>query len=276
MPQLAIVLPTYNEAENLGPLVRELESLDLDFQLLIVDDNSQDGTRELAQELSAVYKNITVIERPSKLGLGSALQAGLAAALATDARYLLTMDADRSHDPQDVPRLMDELTVGSGTALIPNYKPSSTDNCIKGMADASPDLVQASRYISGGGITGMPSFRRISSRLANLIYRWCARGPKEFTNNFRVFSRRAAGVAVERSKGQHYEFVPEAMLLILAAGMKVAEVPTIFNGRVSGRSKMGPMQAIRGVACLFSASIQYRFAIGRFSRRPYIDDPPSS
>ena len=264
MPLLAIVLPTYNEAENLGPLVRELESLDLDFQLLIVDDNSQDGTRELAEELSALYKNITVIGRPAKLGLGSALRAGLEAALETDARYVLTMDADRSHDPQDVPRLM----AGFG----PNFKP----NLIEEMADAGPDLVQASRYISGGGITGMSSFRRISSRLANLVYHWCAGGPKECTNNFRVFSRRAAGLAVERSKGQHYEFVPEAMLLILAAGMKVAEVPTIFNGRVSGSSKMGLMQAIRGVACLFSASIQYRFAIGRFSRRPYMDDPPSS
>ncbi len=253
MPQLAIVLPTYNEAENLGPLVRELESLDLDFQLLIVDDNSQDGTRELAEELSATYPNITVIERPGKLGLGSALRAGLAAALETDARYVATMDADRSHDPRDVPKLMAGFT-----------------------ANANPDLVQASRYISGGGITGMPSFRRLSSRLANLIYHWCAGGPNECTNNFRVFSRRAAEVVVERSQGEHYEFVPEAMLLVLAADMKVAEVPTIFNGRVGGSSKMGAMQAIRGLASLFSASIQYRFGMGRFSRRPYRDDSPSS
>lgn len=260
MPQLAIVLPTYNEAENLGPLVRELESLGLDFQLLIVDDNSQDGTRELAEELSSVYKNITVIVRPAKLGLGSALRAGLVAALETDARYVVTMDADRSHDPQDVPRLM----AGFG----PDFNQE--------MADAGPDLVQASRYISGGGITGMSSFRRISSRLANLIYHWCAGGPKECTNNFRVFSRRAAGLAVERSKGQHYEFVPEVTLLILAAGMRVAEVPTTFNGRVSGSSKLGAVQAIRGIASLFSASTQYRLAIGRFSRRPYKDDPPSN
>ena len=80
MPQLAIVLPTYNEAENLGPLVRELESLNLDFQLLIVDDSSRDGTWELAGELAEAFKNITVIKRPGKSGLGSALRAGLAAA----------------------------------------------------------------------------------------------------------------------------------------------------------------------------------------------------
>ena len=262
MPQLAIVLPTYNEAENLGPLVRELENLELDFQLVIVDDNSQDGTQELAKELSAVYQNITVIERPGKLGLGSALRAGLAAALATDARYVVTMDADRSHDPQDVPRLMAGLMAGLTPGLT------------EGMANASPDLVQGSRYVSGGGITGMPSFRRLSSRLANLIYHWCAGGPKECTNNFRVFSRRAAGLVVERSKGDHYEFVPEAMLLILAAGMRVAEVPTIFNGRVAGRSKFGAEQAIRAITSRFSASIQYILATGRFSRRPYMGDPP--
>ena len=254
MPQLAIVLPTYNEAENLGPLVQELESLELDFQLLIVDDNSQDGTRELAEELSEVYHNITVIERPEKLGLGSALRTGLAEALATGARYVVTMDADRSHDPQDVPRLMAKL--------------------MDGMPNGSPDLVQASRYISGGGITGMRAFRRFSSRVANLIYHWCAGGPSEYTNNFRVFSRSAAVLVVERSKGNHYEFVPEAMLLILAAGMKVAEVPTSFNGRVSGSSKLRAKQAIRGIASLFSASIQYRLAMGRFSRRLYRDDPP--
>jgi len=254
MPQLAIVLPTYNEAENLGPLVQELESLELDFQLLIVDDNSQDGTRELAEALSEVYNNITVIERPGKLGLGSALRAGLAEALATDARYVVTMDADRSHDPQDVPRLLAGL--------------------IEGMANGGPDLVQASRYISGGGISGMRAFRRLSSRVANLIYHWCAGGPNEYTNNFRIFSRSAAGLVVERSKGDHYEFVPEAMLLILAAGMRVAEVPTYFNGRVRGSSKLRATQAIRGIASLFSASIQYKLAMGRFSRQLYRDDPP--
>ena len=262
MPQLAIVLPTYNEAENLGPLVQELESLELDFQLLIVDDNSQDGTRELAEELSEVYHNITVIERPEKLGLGSALRTGLAEALATGAQYVVTMDADRSHNPQDVPRLMAELTA------------SSMPSIIEGTANGSPDLVQASRYISGGGITGMRAFRRLSSRLANLIYHWCAGGPSEYTNNFRVFSRSAAVVVVERSKGNHYEFVPEAMLLILAAGMKVAEVPTSFNGRASGSSKLRAKQAFRGIASLFSASIQYRLAMGRFSRQLYRDDPP--
>lgn len=259
MPQLAIVLPTYNEAENLGPLVRELETLDLDFHLVIVDDNSQDGTQDLARELSAAYPNITVIERPGKLGLGSALRAGLAAALATDAEFVATMDADHSHDPRDVPRLM--------AAFMLEKK--------GGVTGASPDLVQASRYISGGGITGMPLFRRLSSRLANLIYHRCAGGPRECTNNYRVFSRRAAGVVVQRSKGEHYEFVPEAMLLVLAAGMKVAEVPTIFNGRAGGKSKLGTTQAIRGVVSLFSASIRYRFAMGRFTRRPYSDGPPA-
>ena len=252
MPQLAIVLPTYNEAKNLGPLVRELESLELDFLLLIVDDNSQDGTGQLAGELSVEYQNITVIERPGKLGLGSALRAGMSAALETDARYVVTMDADRSHDPQDVPKLIARFT----------------------NLDDNPDLVQASRYIPGGGNTGMPSVRRLSSRMVNLIYHWCAGGPNECTNNFRVYSRRAAEIVMERSKGEQYEFVPEAMLLVLAAGMNVAEVPTVFTGRATGSSKMGAMQKFRGVASLISGSIQYRFSLGRFSRRPHKDNSP--
>ncbi len=264
MPQLAIVLPTYNEAENLGPLVRELENLGLDFQLLIVDDNSPDGTRELAGELAETYKNITVIERPGKSGLGSALRAGLMAALATDAQYVVTMDADQSHDPLDVPKLLAGLTPGL------NIGPTND------VAKARPDLVQGSRYIAGGGITGMTTFRRFSSHLANLIYYWCAKGPQECTNNFRVYSRRAAALVVERSKGDHYEFVPEATLIILAAGLNVAEVPTIFKCRVTGSSKLGAMQAFRGIAALFSTTIQYKLAMGRFSRRPYQGGPLSS
>ncbi|PKB73428.1 MAG: hypothetical protein BZY75_01930 [SAR202 cluster bacterium Io17-Chloro-G7] len=263
MPQLAIVLPTYNEAQNLGPLVRGLENLGLDFQLLIVDDNSSDGTRELAGELAETYKNITVIKRPGKSGLGSALRTGLTAALATDAQYVVTMDADQSHDPLEVPRLLAGLT--------PGLKIGPTNE-----VDARPDLVQGSRYIAGGGITGMTAFRRFSSHLANLIYHWCARGPQECTNNFRVYSRRAAALVVERSKGDHYEFVPEATLIILAAGLNVAEVPTIFKCRVTGSSKLGAMQAIRGIAALFSTTIQYKLAMGRFSRRPYEGGPPSS
>ncbi|MCI0824793.1 MAG: glycosyltransferase, partial [Chloroflexi bacterium] len=93
MAELAVVLATYNEAENLAVLVESLEGLGEDLELFIVDDNSQDGTRAVAENLSAKFHNVNIINRPSKLGLGSALRTGLSAALATNARYAMTMDA---------------------------------------------------------------------------------------------------------------------------------------------------------------------------------------
>ncbi len=249
MTELAIVVPTYNEAENLALLVQELEQLGLDLHVFVVDDNSPDGTQQVARELSGNFGNVTLISRPGKLGLGSALRAGLKEALATDPPYLMTMDADCSHDPRDVPRLLDEIRAGDA------------------------DLVQGSRYIDGGGVRGMSLIRRASSRMANLFYHWCAGAPHESTTNFRVFSRRAASVVAERAKGRQSEFVPEAVLLVLAAGMGVAEVPILFTNRARGSSKAGPIQVLNGITSLFSTSLQYRLRLGRFSRLPTADNP---
>ena len=194
MAELAVVLPTYNEADNLGPVVQELERLELDLHLLIVDDNSQDGTKQVARELSLTFGNVTVIDRPGKMGLGSALRLGLHEALATDVRYVVTMDADRSHDPQDLPRLLDVIRNGAA------------------------DLVQGSRYVNGGAIRGLALSRRVSSRAANLLYHWCAGTPHDSTTNFRAFSRRAASLVVDRARGRDFEFMPEVVFLVLAAG----------------------------------------------------------
>ena len=244
MSELAVVLPTYNEADNLGLLVRELQGLGVDLHLLVVDGNSQDGTQQVARELSDTFGNVTVIGQPGKMGLGSALLVGLKEALATGAQYVITMDADCSHDPRDVPRLLEVMR--GGTA----------------------DLVQGSRYIDGGGVRGFALSRRFSSRVANLLYHWCAGAPHESTTNFRAFTRRAASLVVARARGRDFEFMPEAVLLVLAAGLRVEEVPILFTGRVRGNSKLGTKQAVRGIASIFSASLQYRLHLGRFARRP--------
>ena len=244
MTELAVVLPTYNEAENLTVLVRELEQLGVDLHVFVVDGNSPDGTQQVAERLRDIFGNVSVIAQPGKMGLGSALRAGLTEALASDARYIITMDADCSHSPQDVPRFLNEIR--GGTA----------------------DLIQGSRYIAGGRVQGMAYARRVFSKVANLFYHWCAGGPHESTTNFRVFSRRAAALVVARAKGRHFEFVPEAVLLVLAAGMKVDEIPIVFTGRVRGRSKVGAKQVTNGFTSLFSASILYRLRLGRFSRKP--------
>ncbi len=247
MAEVAVVVPTYNEAANLPLLVEELMGLGVDLRLLVVDDNSQDVTQDVARKLSQTYGNISIIARPSKLGLGSALRHGLREALADGARYVITMDGDCSHDPRDVPQLLEAAK------------------------KEDSDLVQASRYIPGGGVQGMPIVRRLSSRAVNLLYHWLAGTPRETTNNFRVYSRRAASLVLERAKGRDYEFVPEAMLVVLSAGFKVGEVGTTFSERGSGSSKLGSKQAIKGVASLFTLSVQYRLGLGRFSRRSFAD-----
>jgi glycosyltransferase involved in cell wall biosynthesis len=247
MSELAVVLATYNEADNLGPLVEALEGLGEDLCLFVVDDNSQDGTQGVAKELTSTSNNLVIINRPGKLGLGSALRAGLAAALATDARYVLTMDADCSHDPAEVPLLLEVARRGRA------------------------GMVQGSRYVPGGGVRRWSIGRRLLSRTANLVYHWGAGAPHESTTNFRVFSRHAASVILARARGDGYEFMPEATLLVLAAGLKVQEVPITFTGRERGESKMGKKQVINGLTFCLTSVLQYRFRLGRFSRRHLTD-----
>ena len=121
-----MILATYNEAENLTQLIEALEGIGEDLQLVVVDDNSPDGTGLIAQQLSSKFGNITIVNRPFKLGLGSALRIGMSVALDVGVRYVMTMDADLSHDPADVPRLLSDIKTGSA------------------------DMVQGSRYAPGG------------------------------------------------------------------------------------------------------------------------------
>ena len=241
--RVQIILPTYNEAENLAVLVEELQSLGLNLHMLIVDDNSKDGTQSIARELGERFGNVTLIARTGKFGLGSALKAGLIEALAADAEYIMTMDADCSHDPADVPRLLE--AVRSGRA----------------------DMVQGSRYIRGGGVCRWSVKRRWFSRAANFLYHLAAGGPREYTTNFRILSRRAASVVVDRARVCGYGFVPESTLLVMAAGLTVGEIPITFAGRLRGKSKLGMTEVIKGVTSFLVITLQYRLRIGRFSRR---------
>ena len=243
MAELAIVLAVYNEAENLPVLVDALEGLDESLEIIVVDDSSPDGTGCLARRLSDRYGNLTLVQRPAKLGLGSALRDGMAAALAGDACCILTMDGDLSHDPADVPRLLEA------------------------MRGERADLVQGSRYMPGGGIRNWSLGRRMLSRGANLLFHWGTGGPRESTTNFRVLSRRAASVVLDRARGSGYEFVPEVMLLALASGLRVVEVPITFTDRERGKSKLGKAQAMGHILHSLGGIAQYRLGLGRFSRR---------
>ena len=244
MAKLAIVLATYNEAGNLPRLIEILEelSLPLDVGIYVVDDNSPDGTGDAARRLNSRYGNISVLTRPRRLGLGSALRDGMKRALVEDFSYILTMDADLSHSPRDVPSLV-------ATAFT---------------EDA--DLVQASRYVQGGGTTHLGWRRRLQSRIANFLFRWLLGGPHEATTNFRVYSRRCAGLVVSESRGRDFEFQPECILIAMSHGLRIVEVPITFTGRTEGKSKLGPVQILKWLLFVSTILIPFKLRMGRFSR----------
>ena len=268
MTELGIVLPTYNEASNLPRLIESLEGLFYpehpvcpsrrpdppkidsiiqeeeppELKIFVVDDNSPDGTSGVAQRLASQYGNISVITRPGKEGLGSALRDGMKAALAEGCDYVLTMDADLSHSPEDVPRLLAAAQAGHA------------------------DLVQASRYVKGGGIVGLGFRRRLQSRIANLLCRLLLGLPLESTTDYRVYNRRSAQLMVAETRGRDFEFQPECILIAMKYGLRIVEVPIIFTGRAQGKSKLGMAQNIKWALFFIGAVISLRLRIGRFSR----------
>jgi dolichol-phosphate mannosyltransferase len=215
-----LVLPTYNEAENIGPLVRaalpELESSGLEHRILIVDDNSPDGTGRIADELAAELDTVEVLHRPGKQGLGRAYLAGFDVALNRGADLVIEMDSDFSHDPKDLPRL---IAAAEGEAA---------------------DLVLGSRYVPGGGVTQWGRLRRLVSRGGSAYARWLLGVPvRDLTGGFKCFNRRVLeGIDLAEVHAEGYTFQIELTYKAIKAGFTVAEVPILFREREVGSSKM--------------------------------------
>ncbi len=203
-----MVVPTYNERDTLPELVRRLHgALGGAYELVVVDDGSPDGTAELARDLSGQYP-VRVLQRPGKLGLGSAVLEG---ARAASGRWVVVMDADLSHPPEVVPELVDALRSGA-------------------------ELAVGSRYVSGGGVRDWPWWRRLMSRVAVLLARWWLRE--------RVLDPVSGFFAVRREllldpslEGIGYKILLE--VLVRNRGRSVVEVPYVFTDRRGGRSKLG-------------------------------------
>ena len=227
MPGAWLVLPTYNEAENLEPLVQaatgSLASASPDHRLLIVDDNSPDGTGQIADRLAAARDDVEVLHRAAKEGLGPAYLAGFRRALDAGAELVLEMDADFSHDPADVPRLIE--------------------------AAADADLVLGSRYTPGGGVAGWDWHRRLLSRAGCWYARTVLGVPvRDLTGGFKCFRREV----LERLDltGIHadgYGFQIEMTYRAIRAGFRVREVPITFHDRRAGESKMDTRIAAEAV-----------------------------
>ena len=227
MPGPWLILPTYNEAENIEPLVRaalpQLESTGLEHTVLIVDDNSPDGTGEIADRLAAETERVRVLHRPHKEGLGRAYLAGFEVALAEGAELILEMDSDFSHDPADLPRLI--------------------------AATGAADLVLGSRYVPGGGVLDWGIVRRALSRGGSAYARLLLGVPvRDLTGGFKCFHRRV--LETIDLKGVHadgYGFQIELTYRAVRAGFTVTEVPITFRERRVGRSKMTARIALEAV-----------------------------
>ena len=212
-PSVAVVLPTYNEAENLPSIAKAVRGHG--YRLLVVDDNSPDGTGRLADRLAADDEGISVVHRPAKQGLGPAYAEGFAAALATGADVICQMDADFSHDPARLPALV--ATVEDGA-----------------------DAVLGSRYVPGGSVPGWPLHRRLLSRWGNRYARtMLGTSIQDMTSGFRAY-RSGVLTALDPAscEASGYGFQVEMARRCHEQDLVVSEVPITFRDRERGESKM--------------------------------------
>ena len=212
--QVAVIIPTYNERDNLEPIVSRLRTAVPAAHILVVDDSSPDGTGEIADKLAAADPSIHVLHRAAKSGLGTAYIAGFTWGLEHGYGVLVEHDADGSHDPADLPKML--------TAL----------------ADA--DLVIGSRYVPGGTVVNWPKSREILSRGANIYVRMMLGiGVHDATAGFRAY--RAAtlrAIDLDQIESQGYCFQVDLTLRTAEQGFRIREVPITFTERARGASKM--------------------------------------
>jgi dolichol-phosphate mannosyltransferase len=219
-----IVVPTYNEAANLEPLLAGVRAHAPDAHVLIVDDASPDGTGELADAAAARDPAIEVLHRPGKAGLGVAYVNGFAHVLRAGAGLVVEMDADLSHDPADLPRLMARARDGA-------------------------DLVLGSRYVAGGGVEDWDLLRRAISRGGCWYARTVLGVPiRDLTGGFKCFrAATLAAIDFETVRSEGYAFQVELTYRALARGLRVEEVPITFRERGAGESKMSARIAVEAM-----------------------------
>ena len=210
-----VVIPTYDEIENIEQVLRRVRAAAPDVTILVVDDNSPDGTADLAESLAQQLGNVRVLRRAGKDGLGSAYRAGFAYALAAGHHAIVEMDADLSHDPADLPRLLEAMANGA-------------------------DLAIGSRYVPGGSTPAWPLHRRLLSRWGNR-YAGAALGlgVRDATAGFRAYSARILReMDVAHTQSDGYGFQVEMTYAARRAGARIVELPISFSDREHGTSKM--------------------------------------
>lgn len=222
-----VFIPTYNERDNIEPLTMQILGLGSSISVLVIDDNSPDGTGEIADKLAEGEPRISVIHRQSKQGLGTACIAGFYFALAADFDLIIEMDADFSHDPRYLPELI-------------------------GAAEAA-DVAVGSRYVRGGGVRNWGVHRKFLSRSANFFARkMLDLRVHDCTSGFRCYRRGVLEkLELDDIVSNGYSFQVEVLYRCKLAGLKIVEIPIIFVDREKGKSKMSGDEIIKGMLSVF-------------------------
>jgi dolichol-phosphate mannosyltransferase len=222
-----VTLATYNERENLPELVAAIKAVVPDADVLVIDDNSPDGTGEIADQMAAQDSRVHVLHRPGKLGLGTATIAGMRYAIEHGYEFVLNMDADFSHHPRYMPALLE------------------------GMTDR--DVMIGSRYVPGGGVPGWPLKRRLMSKAINTYARWFLRLPARDTSGaFRCYRvELLKRIEFDRVISRGYSFQEEILYWCSRAGGRIGETPILFEDRRRGSSKINRAEALSALSIIF-------------------------
>lgn len=213
--KVGVILPTYCEAQNIKKLILEIESLNLNICILVIDDSSSDGTAEIVRSLQKKYNNILLFVRPKKLGLGTAITDGfkIFMSMKNPPEYVITMDADYSHNPREIPKLIKSMT--------------------------HSDLVVGSRYCPGGATINWSIIRLTISKIANLITKLRIKAKiSDYTSGMRCYSMKLLHGIIKDLHSQTYEIQIETIRQALFRGFKIKEVPITFTNRKKGKSKL--------------------------------------
>lgn len=238
-----VVIPTYNERENIELLIDEILALRTGTQVIVVDDNSPDGTGNLVRMMADDHQEVHLISRPGKLGLGTAHIAGIRQALTMDVDCILTMDADFSHHPRFIPDLI-----------------ASAERA---------DIVIGSRYVTGGGAVNCGLNRTVLSRVANGFARlMLGLGAQDCTAGFRCYRRRVLEAApLDTIFSNGYSFLIEMLYKCQRLGFSVAETPICFENRQRGQSKISKTEIFRAAHTVLKLA-PHRF-LGLPFRQPH-------
>ena len=232
-PRAIVIIPTYNEAENVPPLVERILGLEEDVDVLIVDDNSPDGTGDVADAIARETPRVQVIHRPRKLGLGTAYTAGFMRALDLGRERIITMDADFSHNPRYIPTLL-RLT---------------NDH----------DLAIGSRYVPGGGVRLWGWHRRLLSRGANLFARTLlGLHAHDCTAGFRCYRSHVLETVDPRTiRADGYSYLLEMLWRVQKAGFSITETPIVFTDRRRGASKISQAEILHAAGTVFRLAFSH-------------------